>query len=153
MERINPKEVKIFDFKAYCDLVGRVGSISKKALIEDDNDSNGIILDAREDLDFIARTMQSFFNYVNTVDIGESTIRIAKHRHEPDDFEVIRNDYIRSRAIAYNAALTNCSIINRLAKNYAIGDIFLGDITDEASVADFCLDVVADVFKNRIAAA
>ena len=38
---------------------------------------------------------------------------------------------------------------NRLAKFYGLPKIFLGNINDRYEVADFCLDVVTQVFEAR----
>ena len=105
--------------------------------------------DAIEDVATIKKATDSFHGYVNTVDMTETRIKIARFRYESEEYREIVQEADRARRIAHEAAIANASMLNRIAKFYGIKDpIFLGDTTDRYQVADFCLCVTVALFRE-----
>ncbi len=48
------------------------------------------------------------------------------------------------------AAIVNVRLVNRLAQLYGVAPLFTGDDKERLQVADFCLDVVVQIFQNRM---
>lgn len=104
--------------------------------------------DAKLDIDDIKRTMDSFFNYVNTVDMTEMRIHIANARLDGPELRDAIMLYDTSRRNAHEAAIACAKAINRYARFYKAKPIFTGDPMDRYQVADFCLEVTVKLFKN-----
>ena len=58
--------------------------------------------------------------------------------------------YDRNRHNQHEDAIANVRMVNRLAALYDVQPLFTGDDQERLQVADFCLDVVVQVFQNRI---
>ena len=58
--------------------------------------------------------------------------------------------YDRTRHDAHEAAIANVRLVNRLAELYSVGPLFTGNDQNRLEVADFALDVVVQIFQNRI---
>jgi len=138
MDRINNAEIKLFDLEAYNQLLS---SCSDAASHGDD--------DAIEDLRVIKRATDSFHGYVNTVDMTETRIKVARFRSEGEELREVVEEADRARRYAHEAAISNAAMINRIARFYGVNKaIFLGDSADRYQVADFCLDVTVAIFKE-----
>lgn len=106
--------------------------------------------DALDDLKYLESAMQSFYNYVHTVDMTETNVQLCAVLYEGDDFRSRVEAADRSRRIAHEAAISNVNWLNNIScKGYNTGIIFSGDSSDRLQVADFCLDVTAKVFTER----
>jgi len=93
--------------------------------------------------------MESFNDYVNTVVNGEVKIALAYATLEGQELRdrVMELDY--RRRCSHEAAISSVGICNRIASMYGVGNIYEGEITDRYQVADFCQEVVNDLFTNR----
>ena len=58
--------------------------------------------------------------------------------------------YDRTRHDAHETAIANVRLVNRLAELYGVGPLFTGNDQNRIEVADFALDVVVQIFQNRI---
>ena len=106
--------------------------------------------DAAEDLEALDDAMTSFREYVVKVDMGEQQIRLAAVRFEGDEYREMLTRYDRTRHDAHEAAIANVRLVNRLAELYSVGPLFTGNDQNRLEVADFALDVVVQIFQNRI---
>lgn len=102
-----------------------------------------------EDFEIIEDVVTSCANYVSDVDIGETQIRRFYATLEGDELreKVMAVDH--RRRSHHEEAIINCKMINRLAAANGIEDVFTGNVEDRLQVADFCLDVVVDIFQKR----
>ena len=104
--------------------------------------------DAREDLVLIQDILASFHRYVDAVVKGELELSII----DSSDGSQWRNaisQYDQSRHSAHELAIQNVRLLNRLAQNYGIGAVYLGDPDQRHQVAAFCLQVDQFFFQNR----
>ena len=135
MER-NYEGVSYFDYDAYLGLVDKIKH----------SDSP----DAADDLEALNDAMTSFREYVNKVDAGEQQIKLAAIRFEGDEYREMVSLYDRNRHNAHEDAIANVRLVNRLAELYGVSPLFTGNDTERLQVADFTLDVVIQLFQNRI---
>ncbi len=105
---------------------------------------------AAEDLEALNDAMTSFREYVNAVDAGEQQIRLAAIRFEGEEYREMVTRYDRNRHNQHEDAIANCRLVNRLAELYGTPPLFTGDDQNRLEIADFALDVVVELFKNRI---
>lgn len=141
MER-NYMERNFFNHESYLKLVEAIGEATKSA----DTDCAA---EAQEDLEFLRQNINHCFDYVHTVDIAETRIKTAYFRYEGSELRDIIQTLDWNRHNTHEAAIASVSILNRLASIYKCDKLFLGDIADRLQVADFCLDVVVQIFQNR----
>ena len=135
MER-NYYGVNYFNYDAFVALTGKIKG----------NDSS----DAADDLEALDDAMTSFREYVNKVDIGEQQIMLAAVRFEGDEYREMVSRYDRNRHDQHETAIVNVRLVNRLAELYGVEPLFTGDDKDRLAVADFALDVVIQIFQNRM---
>ncbi len=125
-----------FDYNAYITLVDRIKAKGDA--------------DAREDLETLNDAMTSFREYVSVVDAGEQQVRLAAVRFEGEEYREMITRYDRNRHNQHEDAIVNVRLVNRLAEIYGVSPLFTGDDTERLQVADFALDVVVQLFQNRI---
>lgn len=106
--------------------------------------------DAAEDLEALNDAMNSFAKYVSVVDGGEIQIKLAAVRFEGDEYREMISLYDRNRHNQHEEAIANARLVNRLAEMYCVGPLFTGNDQNRLEVADFALDVVVQIFQNRI---
>lgn len=106
--------------------------------------------DAMDDLEALDDAMTSFREYVNKVDMGEQQIRLAAVRFEGQQYRDMVMEYDLRRRSQHETAIVNARLVNRLAQLYGVGPLFTGDDKERYQVADFCLDVVVQLFQNRM---
>lgn len=135
MER-NYIGVSYFNYDAYLKLADKIKSIETP--------------DAAEDLEALDDAMTSFREYVHRVDAGEQQIKLAPIRFQGSELRDMISRYDQSRHDQHEAAIANVRLVNRLAELYGVEPLFTGDDKDRLAVADFTLDVVTKLFKNRI---
>ncbi len=135
MER-NYYGVSYFNYDAYISLA--------------DNIKKSNSADATDDLEALHDAMNSFREYVAKVDAGELQIKLAAVRFEGDVYRDMISQYDRRRHDAHESAIVNVRLVNRLAELYNVFPLFTGDYQDRLQVADFALDVVVQLFQNRI---
>lgn len=105
--------------------------------------------DARDDLEALNDAMTSFREYVNKVDAGEQQILLAAVRFEGEEYREMVSRYDRNRHDQHESAIVNVRLVNRLAELYGVSPLFTGNDKERLQVADFCLDVVIQLFQNR----
>lgn len=135
MER-NYNGMSFFDHAAYVELAEKIKASGSP--------------DAAEDLEALNDAMTSFREYVMKVDVGEQQIRLASVRFEGDEYREMLTRYDRTRHDAHETAIANVRLVNRLAELYGVGPLFTGNDQNRLEVADFALDVVVQIFQNRI---
>ena len=94
--------------------------------------------------------MTSFREYVNRVDAGEQQIRLAAVGFEGEEYRDMVSQYDRRRHDQHEEAIINVRLVNRLAQMYGVSPLFTGNDKERLQVADFCLDVVIQIFHNRM---
>ena len=104
--------------------------------------------DAEMDIDDVKKIMDSFYNYVNTVDQTETRIHIAYARMEGLELRDAIMLYDTSRRRAHECAIASVRALNRYAHFYDAERIFLGNDKDRYEVADFCLQVTVEMFQK-----
>ena len=106
--------------------------------------------EAKDDLEALSDAMTSFREYVNRVDAGEQQIRLAAVRFEGAEYREMITQYDRRRHDQHEEAIINVRLVNRLAQIYGVPPLFNGDDQERLQVADFCLDVMIQIFQNRM---
>lgn len=136
MERNYTEEMRFFDHDAYVKLAEKMKASSEP--------------EAAEDLEALNDAMTSFREYVNRVDAGEQQIRLAAVRFEGEEYRDMVSQYDRRRHDQHEEAIINVRLVNRLAQLYGVSPLFAGNDQERLQVADFCLDVVVQIFQNRM---
>lgn len=131
------KDKNFFDYDQYDKMIKNLTAAAKTG-----------DADAEMDIQDIKRVMDSFCNYVNTVDMTEMRIHIAYARMEGTELRDAITLYDTSRRNAHEAAIASANAINRYARFYDAGKIFTGDVEDRYQVADFCLEVTVKLFQK-----
>lgn len=103
---------------------------------------------AKEDLDTIDDALTQCRRYVEVVDATEQQIKLAYVRFDGDDLREKVVNYDRQRRAAHEAAIGSANMLNRLSNLYGCEKIYNGG-EDRLEVADFCLEVVVQIFENR----
>lgn len=111
-----------------------------------------LISACREDIDlveFIKEDMNCYRDYVNQV--VETEIIIPVLRFKVDDVKdyqerVMRLDQIRR--IKHERAIDACNQLNRISEKLGLPLFYEGDIQNRYAIADFCLEVVNELFLN-----
>ena len=135
MER-NYEGMSFFNYDAYAQLADKIKASGSE--------------DAADDLEALDDAMTSFREYVNKVDAGKQQIKLAAVRFEGEEYREMITRYDRNRHNQHEEAIANVRLVNRLAEIYGVSPLFTGDDTERLQVADFCLDVVIQLFQNRI---
>lgn len=109
------------------------------------------VADAKAHMAFstIEDSMNSFNDYVNCVNHCEVKIALAYATYEGQELRDYVTDLDQRRRRHHECAISSTSICNRIAGMYGVDNIFEGDVNDRFQVADFCLEVVNDLFTNR----
>ena len=130
----NFKDKKLFNFGEYNHLF-QVISSSKDEF-------------AKDDIDVIDDALTQCRRYVETVDTTEQLIKLAYVRFDGDELREKVVNYDKQRRDAHNVAVGSANMLNRIARLYGCGTIYAGS-EDRLDVADFCLEVVVEIFENR----
>ena len=104
--------------------------------------------DAEMDIDDVKKIMDSFYNYVNTVDQTETRIHIAYARLEGPELRDAIMLYDTSRRRTHECVIASVRALNRYAHFYGAERIFQGNDKDRYEVADFCLQVTVEMFQK-----
>ena len=133
---------EFFKFTAYENLNDTIGAATKDA-------DPAVAADAQEDLEFLRKQVNACLEYVHAVDSAEARIKMARFRYEGEEFRDIVQTLDWTRRNLHEAAITAVNIMNRLAALYECEKLFVGDTSDRLQVADFCLEVVWELFEHR----
>jgi len=127
----------LFDYEQYHSLIENMSALAKSG------DS-----DAAMDIGDVKKTMDSFYDYVNTVDQTEIRIKIAYALMDGAELRDAITLYDTSRRRAHECAIASARALNRYARFYNADRIYLGSDEDRYEVADFCLQVTVKMFQN-----
>lgn len=100
-------------------------------------------------LEYIENTVKNCCRYVEAVDMMETQLITARMRMEQDKYQEFIMNIDTNRRRLHNDAIASVNALNRIANANGIGNIFTGNNADRYEVADFCLDIVVAIFKNR----
>lgn len=103
---------------------------------------------AKDDLDTIDDALTQCRRYVEVVDTTEQQIKLAYVRFDGEDLREKVVNYDRQRRSAHESAISSANMLNRLSNLYGCEKIYSGG-EDRLEVADFCLEVVVQIFENR----
>ena len=130
-------EKNLFDKGQYVDLSDKIA----KAAASGD-------ADAQVDVNDLKKIMDSFFNYVASVDSSEVRIALAYATMDGQELRDYVTMWDATRRNNHEAAIVNVRALNRYARFYGCGKIFLGDDQNRDEVADFCLQVTVEIFRD-----
>ncbi len=100
-------------------------------------------------LEYIENTIKTCCDYVKAVDMMETQLITARMRMEQDEYQEFIQRIDTHRRALHNDAIASVSFLNRCAESNGLQKIFLGNKEDRYEVADFCLQIVQTIFKNR----
>ena len=127
-------EDKFFNETAFTELIRRI--------------TTGIDPESVEDQEALESILPSFHTYVDAVVRGETGLLLSG-RPEGQAYRDLVSHYDESRHAAHETAITNVSVLNRLADLYELPPVFTGDVTQRHQIADFCLELDRYLFVNR----
>ena len=127
----------LFDYEQYNSMIANMTAMAKSG-----------DADAELDIGDVKKTMDSFYDYVNTVDQTETRIKIAYALMEGAELRDAITLYDTSRRRAHECAIASARALNRYARFYNADRIFLGNDEDRYEVADFCLQVTVTMFQS-----
>ena len=105
--------------------------------------------DDREDFDIVAKAMEAFHRYVDTVVTGETKLLLQGSNLDGQEYRDAITNYDGDRHSAHEKAIGDAKLINRLAAREGLPPIFTGDETQRHQIADFCLELDQYLFQNR----
>ncbi len=104
---------------------------------------------SEEDRDLLYKMIKSFHAYVDTVVNGEAKFMLIGKGLQGQAYRDAMSDYDRERHSNHEDAIIHARVLNRLAAEYQLPPVFLGDDTQRHQVADFCLELEQYLFRNR----
>lgn len=104
---------------------------------------------APEAMKYVKKSIDAICEYVRTVDVEETQIRIAYARLEGEELRDTVERADRLRRFAHEAAIAHTSSLNQMCLINGLELIFSGDIEDRYQVADFCGEVTKKLFDER----
>lgn len=128
----------LFNFEAYKKLIKVLGEKSKA----------GDMI-APEATKYVHKSIDAICEYVRTVDVEETQVRIAYARLEGEELRDVVERADRLRRIAHDAAISHTSSLNHMSLLNGVELIYQGDIENRHQIADFCIEVVKKLFEER----
>jgi hypothetical protein len=103
-----------------------------------------------EMFEMVGDALKAFGNYVMSVYEMETRIMLLRFRcDDPAEYQDEVMGLDRNRKAAHDAAIAQCSILNRLAGRVGLDDLGLCPATDDRYViAEFCADIVKEFFDR-----
>lgn len=98
---------------------------------------------------FVADCVGSLSEYVKSVDVGETQIKLAYARLDGEALRDTVESVDRARRMAHEAAISRTTGLNRMCAMSGLEPIFKGSVDDRYQVADFAMEVVQMLFANR----
>ena len=98
--------------------------------------------------EFIEEQVNYFRKYVNSVVEMEIRIPIARFRMETEEFQRFVENLDSNRRKIHETAIDACRILNRICGMMNLEAFYPGDLEDRYQVADFCLVVVSEFFRD-----
>ena len=111
-----------------------------------------------EDYSLIEECVDAFTSYVKDVDVGEQQIRTAYATLEGIELRERVTAIDRRRTARHKDAIMNTNLLNRLAAEYGIQEIYTGkcgtgdelyNLEVREAVAEFCKEITVAIFENR----
>ena len=102
-----------------------------------------------DDLDFVIDEMKNIIKYVSVVENMESQLPILRFRFEGEAYISRVENLDKTRRAAHETAIGAVSALNRLCKSYGLEPFYIGDEQNRYQVADFCGNVVNELFVER----
>lgn len=99
-------------------------------------------------VEFIGEQVNSFRKYVNSVVEMEIRIPVARFRMETEDFQRFVENLDSNRRKIHETAIDACRILNRVCGMMGLEVFYPGNLEDRYQVADFCLEVVSELFRD-----
>lgn len=99
----------------------------------------------------IELNMEALVDYVKSVYMLEVSLTVARVRLGEDSREFAEHvaELDRKRRVCHEAAIASVSALNRMCDFFKVARVFDGDIDNRYEVADFCGNMVDEVFKSR----
>lgn len=117
-----------------------------KALAEKERAGDTV---APEALKYVRKSVDAISEYVRTVTMGETQLKIAYARLEGEELRDTVERIDRLRRFAHEAAISHTSSLNQMCHINSVDKIFTGDIENRYQVADFCGEMVKKLFDER----
>lgn len=126
----------VFDYQAYQGLIKKIGEEPNEA---DRNDLYSMLEDA----------MKSAIRYVDAVDCMEISLPRLMGESTGADLRFQISMLDKQRRAAHESAIASVAIVNRLTASFDLPPIYTGPADDRYQVADYCVEVLSVLFKNR----
>lgn len=101
-------------------------------------------------LSYLERSMTAFPSYVSSVTNMETALQTLRFRLEPEDYRDKVVELDRNRKHSHDCAIDAINGINRMCKMCGVELLFTGDTSDRYAVADFCGEIVMELFEKRL---
>lgn len=102
----------------------------------------------KELMEFIVDQIEVFRKYVNSVVEMEIRIPLERFRMETEDLQRFIERLDTNRRNIHERAIDSCRILNRLCDTMGLEAFYPGDLEDRYQVADFCLEIVSELFRD-----
>lgn len=113
--------------------------------------NGGPMFDSKEEaIDFVAKTMSAFPEYVNTVVNYQVKVPLIYARYEGAELQDRVMEIDRQRRNAHEAAIASVNILNRVCDKFGLEPFADVDTSDRTKVADFCGRFVNETYNKAI---
>jgi len=102
----------------------------------------------KELMEFIVDQIEVFRKYANSVVEMEIRIPLERFRMETEDLQRFIERLDTNRRNIHERAIDSCRILNRLCDKMGLEAFYPGDLEDRYQVADFCWEIVSELFRN-----
>lgn len=102
----------------------------------------------KELMEFIVDQIEVFRKYVNSVVEMEIRIPLERFRMEAEDLQRFIERLDTNRRNIHERAIDSCRSLNRLCDKMGLEALYPGDLEDRYQVADFCLEIVSELFRD-----
>ena len=99
-------------------------------------------------VELINDLVDTFRKYVNSVVEMEIRIPVERFRMEAEDLQRFIERLDLNRRIIHEKAIDSCRILNRICDTMGLEEFYSGDLEDRYQVADFCLEIVSELFRD-----
>ena len=106
--------------------------------------------ESREDRGTLKDILNDLHAYVETVAKGEIKVRTRDRGMDGGEYRAMISDYDSQRHDCHETAISSTKVLNRLAERNGTEPVFTGDAEQRHQVADFCLEFVSFLFRNRM---
>ena len=100
-------------------------------------------------LEYIHMTLDSMSKYIYIVNQQCNYINVYQNRIAADEFRSVIMDLDKQRRTCHNSVINGIKKINSLCRKNNIPEFYDGNENDRIAIGDFCMNIVANTFKNR----